>query len=227
MKTIKWLKVNWPLPLIEISRRLLAQQYDEDTGKGFILSVCGEKKIAGKFVEKLTERSFQTDPFGNESEAFITTYYVSKFSFESESGLIELESPPRSLRKLINEFHSLVGLGMELSVIKVDPLVWLNKMETKFKPVIVRHISSSGITIPKNGLAKISVSGKKDIRYEFSKLVGEKLRVIEAVKFCGEINGCKILAEITRSGCIKYSGHVFEGFQKDVSDCLESCIADA
>lgn len=226
MKTIRWLKVSWPLPLVEISRRLLAQQYDDNAGSGFLLTSSGRNKISGKFVEKRTERTLSTDPFGNDSESFITTYYIVKFSFESSSGLMELESPPRSLRKLVSELHSIVGLGMELSDIKVDPLKWLNKIEKRLNPVIVRNISSSGITVPENGLAKISVSGKKDIRNEFFGLVGEKIKVIEIVKFAGDFNGCNILAELSRSGSIKYSGHVFDDFCKDVRNCLESCISE-
>ena len=158
MKTIRWLKVKWPLPLIEVSKRLLSNQYEENIGRGFILSSSGKHRVSGKFVEKLIEPTVIVDPFGNETESQITTYYVSKFSFNSSSTLMELESPPRSIRKLIVELHSIVGLGMELSDVKVDPLVWLQELEALHSQVFVRHISSSGITVPKNGLAKISVS---------------------------------------------------------------------
>ena len=224
MKTIRWLKVKWPLPLIEISKRLLSNQYDENVGRGFILYSSGKHRVAGKFVEKLTEPTLIVDPFGNETESHIITYYVSKFSFDSSSVLMELESPPRSIRKLISELHSIVGLGMELSDVKVDPLVWLQKLEALHSPVLVRHISSSGITVPKNGLAKISVSGKKDIRDEFARLVGGKVRVIDLVKFSGVFNQCNILAETSKSGTIKYSGHVYDGFKDDIRKCLELSI---
>lgn len=224
MKSIRWLKVKWPLPLAEVSRRLLSNQYDEDVGRGFILSASGGQKVSGKFVEKLSEQTITVDPFGNETELQVTTYYVSKFSFNDSSPLMELESPPRSIRKLIAELHSIVGLGMELSDVKVDPLVWLQKLEALHSPVLVRHISSSGITVPKNGLAKISVSGKKDIRGEFTRLVGGKERVIDVVKFSGVFKQCNITAETSKSGTIKYSGHVYDGFKEEIKECLErSC----
>lgn len=224
MKTLRWLKVKWPLPLSDLSKRLLSMQYDEELGRGFILSSSSSSRLAGKFVEKTIQRIITIDPFGNEIEAYNTTFYVSKFYYESNSNLLELESPPRSIRKLASELHSIAGLGLELSDIKVDPLTWLNEIEKDYKSILVHHISSSGITVPKNGLAKISVSGKKDIRREFSDLVTDKPRIIDSVRFKGKLNGCSISAELSRSGSIKYSGHIYDGFKSDIRKCLEYCI---
>ena len=226
MKTIRWLKVKWPLQLLEVFRLLLSNQYDQEVGRGFLLSSSGKNKISGKYVEKIIEPTVIVDPFGNESKSQVVTYYVSKFSFSSTSSLMELESPPRSIRKLITELHSIVGLGMELSDIKVDPLVWLQELESLHSPVLVRHISSSGITVPKNGIAKISVSGKKDIRGEFERLVGKKSRVIDVAKFSGVFNQCSINAELSKSGTIKYSGHIYDGFREEVKKCLEQSILE-
>jgi len=226
MKTVRWLRVKWPLPLADLSKKLLSVQYDEEVGRGFILTTSGTKKISGKFVEKVTERTIIVDPFGNETETYNTTYYISKFSYEGSSELLELESPPRSIRKLASELHSIVGLGMELSDIKVDPLRWLKEIETTHNPVLVHHISSSGITVPKHGLAKISVAGKKDIRKEFSTLVKDKPRVIDVVKFSGDLNECHISGELTKSASIKYRGHIYDGFINDIKKCLERCITE-
>lgn len=214
------------MPLIEVSKRLLSNQYNENVGRGFILTSSGKHRVSGKFVEKLTEPTLIVDPFGNEIESHITTYYVSRFSFDSSSALMELESPPRSIRKLISELHSIVGLGFELSDVKVNPLVWLQELEALHSPVLVRHISSSEIFVPKNGLAKISVSGEKDIRDEFARLVGEKAHVIDLVKFSGVFNQCNISAKISKSGTINYSGHVYDGFKEDIKDCLERSILE-
>jgi hypothetical protein len=226
MKTIRWLKVRWPLQFVEISKLLLSNQYDEGKGRGFILSSGGRKSISGKYVEKIVEPTVIVDPFGIETKTQVITYYVSKFSFDNSSSLMELESPPRSIRKLIVGLHSVIGLGMELSDIKVDPLYWLKEIEALQSPVTVRHISSSGITVPKNGVAKISVSGNKDIRDEFHKLVGEKPRVIDVVKFSGIFNQCQISAEISKTGSIKYYGQIYDGFRVEIKECLERAMRE-
>jgi|GEM_PF-1951584 len=226
MKTIRWLKVKWPLQLVEISKLLLSNQYNEDKGRGFILSSSGKKLISGKYIEKIVEPTVIIDPFGNETKTQLITFYVSKFSFDSSSSLMELESPPRSIRKLIVGLHSVIGLGMELSDIKVDPLDWLKEIEALQSPVLVRHISSSGITLSKNGIAKISVSGNKDIRDEFHKLVGTKTRAIDAVKFSGIFNRCQIGAEVSKTGTIKYYGQIYDGFRNEIKECLERAIQE-
>lgn len=224
MKTIRWLRVKWPIPLSEVSKLLLSHQYSDETGRGFLLTSAGKNEIAGQFVEKISERKLTIDPFGNELESYITTYYVAKFKFDSDSNLLEMDTPPRSIRKLASELHSLLGLGLELSDIKVDPLLWLQELESSLSPVSVIHISAFGITVSISGLAKISVSGKKDIREDFSKLVGKKPRVINLVKFRGKFDDCSISADLSRSGSIKLSGHIYDGFKEQVRNCLESCL---
>jgi len=225
MQTVRWLKVKWPIPTSEVSKRLLSRRYNEVDGRGFLLSKSGKQRTTGKYIEKLVEPSLTIDPFGNETKTLITTYYVAKFSFDKSSDLMELDSPPRSIRKLVSELHSIVGLGMEFTDITLDPLVWVEELEALRRTrVIVRNISSSGISVPKNGLAKISVSGKRDIRDEFTKLVGKKKRVIDLVKFNGVLQKCSITAELTRSGSIKYSGQEYDSFKEDVKKCMKRTL---
>ena len=224
MRTIRWLNASWPLSYSNISKTLLANQYSDLTGSGFLLSSSGSKKISGKYIEKSIDKSVVTDPFGNETESALITYYVSRFSIENSSSLLELNSPPRSLRKFISELHSLLGLGMELSDIQVDPFVWLEQIERSLSPVTVKHISASGIMVPKGGLGKVSVSGKKDIRKEFSKLIGDKKRNIDSIKFVAVINNCRISTELLKTGTVRVSGHVYDGFINEIRACLESSI---
>jgi hypothetical protein len=226
MKTIRWVRVKWPLSLAEVSKRLLDNQYSEEIGRGFLLTSSGRERVAGKFVEKMTEKKITVDPFGNETVSYGTEYYVSKFSFDNVSSFIELQSPPRSIRKFASELHSIIGLGMELSDIQVDPLIWLNEIESLNSNLAVKKISSSAISVSRNGLAKISVSGKKDIRNEFFKLIGERVKVIDLVKFSGDFNQCIISAELTKSGSMKYGGHVYDGFLDDIRGCLERSISE-
>ena len=60
----KWLYSELPLTLIELSRLMKEQQYSEETGLGFLLSVSTPSKLSGKYVEKQVQRSVVEDPFG-------------------------------------------------------------------------------------------------------------------------------------------------------------------
>ena len=224
MYKTRWLKVEWPLPISRVSKLLLSEQYSDTKGSGFLLSASGAKRVSGKYVEKLTTNAVHLDPFGNEVESILTSYYESHFSFGASTSLFELREPPRSIRKLIGALHSLVGLGLELSELTVDPLIWLKCFEQTYTPVLVTQISSSGIRVPKNGIAKISVSGKKDIRAEFWALVGKKKHIVESVRFIGEINDCRVAIELTKAGVARINGQVFDGLIDGVKECLEEAI---
>lgn len=224
MRTIRWLNVSFPNTLSSITKGLLANQYTDSKGRGFLLSSSGSRKISGKYIEKTVDKMVVIDPFGKETESSSITYYISKFTIENASNILELDSPPRSLRKYISELHQIIGLGLELSDIQVDPLVWLENIEKLLSPVIVKSISASGIMVPKDGLGKVSVSGKKDIRNEFNKLIGNKKRNIDSIKFFGIINDCHISAELIKTGTVRVNGQLYDGFIREIRTCLEMSI---
>jgi len=224
MKKIKWLYAAWPLPFSDISKKMLSNQYTDTKGQGFLLSSAGRKKIAGRYIEKSTNKSIIVDPFGNKIESFVISYYVSTFYISNSSNLLELTDPPRSLRTFISKLHALLGLGLELSDLTVDPATWLEHIENTLSPVVVTNISASGIRVPKNGLAKIGVSGRNDIRQEFYKLIGSKNKCIDTLKFLGDINDCNLSVELTKSGSARINGHIYDGFIDEVRACLESSI---
>jgi len=224
MRTIRWLNVSFPTTLSSITKGFLANQYTDSKGRGFLLSSSGSRKISGKYIEKTVDKMVVIDPFGKETESSSITYYISKFTIENASNILELDSPPRSLRKYISELHQIIGLGLELSDIQVDPLVWLENIEKLLSPVIVKSISASGIMVPKDGLGKVSVSGKKDIRNEFNKLIGNKKRNIDSIKFFGVINNCHISAELIKTGTVRVSGQLYDGFIREIRTCLEMSI---
>lgn len=221
MKKIRWLHAEWPVPISNISKKILSNQYTEDRGEGFLLSSAGRKLIIGSYIEKSKKRSIVIDPFGNEIESVVISYYVSKFSILNSIDLLQLNDPPRSPRKFLSKLHNIFGLGLVLSDLNIDPLIWLENIEKMLAPVIVTNISASGIRIPTNGLAKICVSGKKDIRNEFYKLIGKKSYCIDSLKFLLTVRECNISVELLKTGTIRFSGHIYDGFIEEMRSCLD------
>lgn len=224
MKKIRWLKAEWPLSISEISKALLAHQYNDTTGHGFLLSTADQFNIAGSYIEKITNISVVTDPFGNQIESIDVTYYTSKFYIDSSSNVLELIDPPRSIRKLLNKFHNILGIGLELSEIKVDPLIWLHLIEEVYGQLLVQNISSSGITVSPNGLARVSVAGKKDIRREFGQLTGNKFCIIDKIKASGTIENCNVSIELSKNGATQINGQIFDTLQDTLKKCLTKVI---
>ncbi len=200
MKKVKWLYYELPIPIVQLSELLLSNQYSEDAGTGFLLSKSNSKTIAGRYIEKDISTAIVQDPFGNETESAITTYYICSFSLNKDSNLLCIYDPPRTLRKFISKLHSMMGLGFVLSDITVDPLSWIIDMEKEVSNLNITHISSYGIRVEKAGLAKISVSGKKDIRNEFKSITESIKFKTDLVKFSFEYNNHTVTGSLSKTG---------------------------
>lgn len=224
MKKLKWLNAEWPLSIADISRILLDNQYIESKGHGFVLLESNNQKISGKYIERITNSVVTTDPFGNQFESTSVSYYISIFLIDNSSNVLELTDPPRSSRKLLSTLHDLLGIGLELSEINVNPLTWLNFFENSCGKLLIHNIAASGIRVPENGLARISVSGKKDIQKEFNSMVGNKFHHIDSVKASGVIEDCNVSLELFKNGSAKITGHIFDTLTSSIKTCLELSV---
>lgn len=227
MVKAKWLYSELPLSLDQITTLLLAEQYSDDKGEGFLLSSSGKQFLSGRYIEKTIGRSIVIDPFGNQSEQETVAYYTCKFSWQNGSKLLCITEPPRSLRKFLAKLHSLLGLGVVIADITIDPLEWLQKIESQLGITTITHISSFGIHTPVGGLAKISVSGKKDIRTDFDELISNRRHKVENVKFNLIYNNdIKASVELTRAGNCKLKSYNHNEILDKFRLCLEGIVAD-
>jgi hypothetical protein len=227
MVKAKWLFSELPLSLDLVTTLLLSEQYTDDKGEGFLLSSSGKQFLSGRYIEKIIGKSIITDPFGNQSEQETVTYYTCKFSWQNGSKLLCIIEPPRSLRKFLAKLHSLLGLGVVIADITIDPLKWLQQIENQLGITTITHISSFGIHTPVGGLAKISVSGKKDIRADFEELISTRRHKIENVKFeLKYSNDIQALVELTKTGSCKLKSYNHNEILEKFRLCLEAIVED-
>ncbi len=210
MKKIRWLKAVFPISSKEMRDILLTHQYSQETGVGFTLEVANGNCLKGQYFERKVEKSTFIDPFGNEVSNDVVSLYRCRFDYEADLGVLILMEPPRSLRPFINKLRSLVGLGLELADVTLKPLEWCDFVESEVERVEVTNISAYGITVPPHGLAKITVSGKKDIRSEFDKTINNRTYLVDSVKFTFEYNSSKPTIELTKSGAARITGYCDE-----------------
>ncbi len=220
MKKVKWLYYELPIPILKLSELLIANQYSEYLGEGFLLSKSTGKTIAGRYIEKNISKTIIQDPFGNEVENPVTTYYVCNFSLDINSNLLCIYDPPRTLRRFISKLHSMVGLGLVLSDITVDPLALILDLEKEVGKTKITHISSYGIRVEKAGLAKISVSGKKDIRSEFESITRSIKFKTESVRFQFQYNNHSVTGSFSKTGLFQLNSpsvsELISKFQKSI-----------
>lgn len=205
----KWLYSELPLTLIELARLMKEQQYSEEIGLGFLLSVSTASKLSGKYIEKQIQRSVVEDPFGEIMETESVSYYTCQFNWSSNSKYMYITNPPRSLRKFLNKLHDMTGLGLVLSEVNVVPERWVSYLERSSDSLKVTQLSSYGIRVSQGATAKITVNGIKDIRDDFTTIISDKRYLIDSIKFKAEFGSLELLCELTRLGvCRLRSGNV-------------------
>lgn len=223
----KWLYSELPLSLELVTTILLSEQYSDNKGEGFLLSSSGKQYLSGRYIEKVIGKSIIIDPFGNQSEQETVAYYTCKFSWQNGSKLLCITEPPRSLRKFIAKLHSLLGLGLVIADITIDPLKWLQQIESQLGITTITHVSSFGIHTPVGGLAKIIVSGKKDIRADFEELISNRRHKIDNIKFALKYsNDIQASVELTRTGSCKLNSYNHNEILEKFRLCLEEIVED-
>lgn len=203
MVKVKWLYSELPLTLVELSKLMKNQQYSEENGWGFLLSVSTSKKLSGKYIERLVQKTAVEDPFGKILEVESVSYYTCQFNWCSESNYMYITNPPRSLKKFLNKLHNMTGLGFVLSEISVALENWTNLLEKEANYLNIVHLSSYGIRISKDSTAQVIVRGINDVRSELSSIVLNKKYFIDSVKFNAEFDNLEVVGELSKSGGCK------------------------
>ncbi|MBB1317824.1 hypothetical protein H5123_09235 [Shewanella sp. SR43-4] len=208
MLKAKWLYSELPVSLSELATLLSGEQYNDKKGYGFKLQEFNSGQLSCQYTEKLETVSIVTDPFGIESEQVVVSYYTCKFSLFADSHLMCVFDPPRSLRKFIAKLHEVLGFGFVLADITINPFDWVDSLANELGKPIITHVASSGIRTDNDGLAKISVSSRKDSRKDFNEMVSNRRHSIDTVKF--KLNSERFpdtVCEMTKSGSCKINGY--------------------
>jgi len=204
MVKARWLYSKIPIPLSQLSKLMIDSQYDDISGKGFLISAATSTKIVGKYVEKVVQKSLLEDPFGEISELSSVTYYTCQFSLEHRSNLLLIKNPPRTLRKFLNQLHQMTGFGLVVSEIEVDPELWIRAIGKACNSLHILQINSSGIRASQTSSAKISITGTKDVRASFEKMISDKRYMVESMKFEAMFGELEVKGEILRNGTCKF-----------------------
>jgi hypothetical protein len=209
MNKVRWFNSRWVIPLNEISEKMLLNQYNEKKGSGFLLSKSTSKIIIGKFIEKkIINEEFQ-DPFGIKIKREKIIYNITKFIISYNPIGLELINPPRGIRFFLNSLQKIIGFGLVISEIKINPLDWLYTIE-KHGKCNVNIIVASGIKAHKNGVAKVTLSGISDIRNEFNNFIKDEKHTIDCIKLTLIINKSICKLELYKNASAKIALAYFD-----------------
>lgn len=168
MNKYKWLIVDLPMNLSDLSKLMSKHKFSHGSKQGFILSKASESELTGKFLEEKILIKEVFNPFGESNEISTTDYIVTNFSFNFISSknifLLELKNQPRTLRPFINFLNKIIGLGLTLNEFKFNPIQIADEIENIFGKITISKINISELNIKNKATANIQINSETDVR---------------------------------------------------------------
>jgi hypothetical protein len=143
---------------------ILAAQFSDETGAGFITDICNDDVKEARFVVRREVAGEVTDPFGNVRQERRVWYETTRFRVRSDDPLLELVSPPRGVRPLVSALGELTGFSMTISSVVADVMAWVQAIEQ----LTCGHVSMTGLratNIPLSASVALNVElrGAEDV----------------------------------------------------------------
>lgn len=203
----RWLSIKTDYDISEIFSIISKNKYYNNIG--FINTIYSDTIIETTFVEKIKLTQYIVDPFGNESEQVIETYNHIELKF-IENNLIEIISPPRSIKSLVTYIAEIFKHRLYISSLQINIEDVINRVKIKFNNVILKRAKASGVRVSENGVANIEVKSKFDAIEEIKAV--SKHSQYKLDKVAGSIfhQGDKFDFEINNIGLISYSEDYFD-----------------
>ncbi len=168
MNKYKWLVVNLPIDLVELSNITSNYRFKDESKQGFIISKASQSELTGKFLEKKTLIRELFNPFGMPNEVSTIDYVITEFSFylifSKNCYLLELKNPPRTLKPFINFLNKIIGIGFTLKEFKLDPIQFSSEIESVFGEIMINKVNISELNINNRATANIQINSETDVR---------------------------------------------------------------
>ncbi|MDE9483273.1 hypothetical protein [Xenorhabdus bovienii] len=174
MKKIKWMLLNVSLSITDIVNKLKSSSYTDEKGKGFIFDKVRSDELVGRFVEKLTFEEVIPSLYGEATTFERVEYRIVEFFINKNTlPVIAIINPPRTLKPFAINLVKVLGLGVSLEEINIEPMVWVKSI-SKLTPLELIQIELSQIKIDEHALAKMQISSSKDLRNYYEKAFSDK-----------------------------------------------------
>lgn len=221
---VKWLKFRFPKSFEKCGNELLQCNYSGAKGKGFSINYFSKDKLDGMYIERELKKEISLDPFGHSEESIITTYYVVKFSFIKDSGLVRVDSPPRSLKKFSRALHETLGIGSSITDIRIDPLSWFNLVQVKHPTLVISHLAMSELALSKKSLASAIISSSGDAREELDKLADGRPFKVASIRIRDSQQSTPSWVEYSKMGSVKIHGALAPDIERCSEQALEKLV---
>lgn len=209
MTKSKWLKLVSTMPIKTITEAVRANPYTEKTGNGFELTYFDKGRLQCRFIEKKYDREEIRDPFGNVNLVEVIRYtsitaaiYTGMSSGEKKL-LIEIYSPPRSIRTLMHELDAILG-GITISEFELDPFSVFQALRARSRRARMTKIKASQLRVSEDSEMKIEISSFSDAYKDFKSTFPKSNALVDRIRIENAFNDMAGNLEISKSAVFAF-----------------------
>lgn len=229
MQRAKWLKIEVDCTHKALVTSIRAAQFDERIGHGFDLSFRDGRRLKAKFSEKIASIEIITDPFGV-STSLETTRYSSidfqliAFSTENSTSsyLMEVNSPPRTLRTLIAALADIVN-GLVVSEVQLPLLEIFSLLRKTSTMARLTRVKASQLKLTPDSTARIDVISGKNAASDLKRFFGDSAMSVDKIKIEHPFGSATHTIELSRNGLIS----IDDSHQDVASDFILNLLMDS
>jgi hypothetical protein len=156
-------------------------EYRDGQNSGFRIAGTRKELIEGTFVQRFELNDEVQDPFGRTVSYPRVEFRIAQFALSTTTPELQLINPSRSTRALVTRLAELVSFSSAIAALEVDVLAWLNHVEARMGPAVVKKLRATNIAVPPDSTAAIEIEGPVDVRRRLRDVVGRRKLVVEHV----------------------------------------------
>jgi hypothetical protein len=179
----KWLNVEWPLSIAQLAARMKSMEFNSTQQHGFVIDKIRDDALEARYIEKINYTDTITDPFGNETSFDRMEYRQSAFRLTKAPPTLEFINSPRSLQAVLSRFSEITDFTVSIEELQVDVLVWAEELLKSVKGAgDLDSMQISRLELGNKVIAKVLVSGEKDIKDACAQLIGDRKHTLEKIR---------------------------------------------
>lgn len=177
MHRIKWLLLEADLPHKSLIAEILSCPFEDERNFGFNLLDRDAASLRARFIEKISTVEMMVTPFGESSRIETTRYSSTEFHLflldkKNQIYLMEVNSPPRSLRSLIDGLAAVAGRTI-VSEVQIPLLEIYRVIRGLSSAARVIRVKASQIQLTPNSVARVDVISTKDAALDLQTAFGD------------------------------------------------------
>lgn len=217
----KWYVVRFPVPLLEVFRRLDAYRSKDSQVRRFVTDV---DNLSFEFFWQTLIYATSIDDDGVEQRSEVFSVNRQKVDIVGEDKMLfRLKDPPRSSKELLNTLEDLLGFGFVCQPFIVTDEIVLEAI-SEFSPVILNSVKLSG-GIPKmTAVARLELASKLGLDREQIDNFGLQGVAVESASYLVRHKGISGQVGFSRTGMCKISGDLSPLIRARIEECVLGAV---